>query len=59
MPELASLSSEISAQPGVDAALLCGSGSTIFGICESADAAARAARHFSQRGYWTKACSTR
>jgi 4-diphosphocytidyl-2-C-methyl-D-erythritol kinase len=58
MPELEALRAQLSAQPGIHAALLTGSGATVFGVCESAQVAARVAQHFSGQGYWTKACTT-
>jgi 4-diphosphocytidyl-2-C-methyl-D-erythritol kinase len=58
MPELEELVAEVKGQPNVHAALLTGSGSTVFGICENARAAAQSAEHFAQRGYWSRACTT-
>jgi 4-diphosphocytidyl-2C-methyl-D-erythritol kinase len=58
MPALRTLIGEVSGQPGVHAALLTGSGSTVFGLCANARAAARAAAHFKERGYWSCACTT-
>jgi 4-diphosphocytidyl-2C-methyl-D-erythritol kinase len=58
MPELKTLIAEVGAQPGVHAALLTGSGSTVFGVCASALAAQAAAKHFATQGYWAKACAT-
>jgi 4-diphosphocytidyl-2-C-methyl-D-erythritol kinase len=58
MPELDAIRFEMSLQEGVDTILLTGSGSTTFGVCESAQAAARIAKHFGEKGYWAKACMT-
>jgi 4-diphosphocytidyl-2-C-methyl-D-erythritol kinase len=58
MPELKTLVSELSARPAIEAALITGSGSTVFGVCETGMAARNAARHFAELGYWTKACTT-
>lgn len=58
LPELAALVAELSAQPGIHAALLTGSGSTVFGVCEDAQVAAGLARRFSQQGFWSQACAT-
>jgi 4-diphosphocytidyl-2-C-methyl-D-erythritol kinase len=57
-PELEGLIAEVAAQPGVYTAQLTGSGSTVFGVCESAAMATGLARYFTQRGYWSVACST-
>ncbi|MDR0347814.1 MAG: 4-(cytidine 5'-diphospho)-2-C-methyl-D-erythritol kinase [Coriobacteriales bacterium] len=58
MPTLGALISEIMEEWGVCAALLAGSGSVVFGVCENAEAAARVAARFAEQGYWTKACKT-
>lgn len=58
MPQLEALVAEIAAQPGVHAAVLTGSGSTVFGVCENAQAAKRAAQRFTEQGYWTRNCTT-
>ncbi|MDR2586976.1 MAG: 4-(cytidine 5'-diphospho)-2-C-methyl-D-erythritol kinase [Coriobacteriales bacterium] len=57
-PELEEIIGELAAQPGVYTAQLTGSGSTIFGVCESTALAAGLARYFTQQGYWSIACST-
>jgi len=62
LPELKALRVELAAQPGVHKVLLSGSGSTLFGICESEAAADAAAAFFSAgaskpRPYW--ACAVR
>jgi 4-diphosphocytidyl-2-C-methyl-D-erythritol kinase len=58
MPPLGDLVAAIEEQPGVYAALLAGSGSTVFGICENARAAERVADTFKKQGYWVRACTT-
>jgi 4-diphosphocytidyl-2-C-methyl-D-erythritol kinase len=58
VPALEGLVAAIERQPGVCAALLAGSGSTVFGICENARAAERAADTFKKQGYWARACTT-
>jgi 4-diphosphocytidyl-2-C-methyl-D-erythritol kinase len=58
MPPLEGLVAAIEEQPGVYAALLAGSGSAVFGICEDARAAERAADTFERQGYWARACTT-
>jgi 4-diphosphocytidyl-2-C-methyl-D-erythritol kinase len=58
MPGLEALVTDIQRQPGIHAALLTGSGSTVFGICEDLQAASGAAEYFAQKGYWAKACTT-
>jgi len=58
LPELASVIARLQAHPGVMRALLAGSGSTVFGVCESAAAARAAAAHFSVQGFWAYAGHT-
>jgi 4-diphosphocytidyl-2-C-methyl-D-erythritol kinase len=58
MPELDALLGELGARPGVVRAVLAGSGSTCFALCESKQAAEQVAAYFKQRGFWTAACST-
>jgi 4-diphosphocytidyl-2-C-methyl-D-erythritol kinase len=58
MPGLEALVADIQRQQGVHAALLTGSGSTVFGVCEDSLAASSAAEYFAQKGYWAKACTT-
>ena len=58
LPELATLTHEVAAQKGVYSALITGSGSTVFGVCESADAAITVAARFVQKGYWATAATT-
>lgn len=57
MPALDALVSQLAAQPGIDTALLTGSGSVVFGVCESTQVAARTAQYFVEQGYWAKACT--
>jgi len=58
LPELAILLQELSARDGVYRALIAGSGSTVFGVCESQDAAEKTAVHFRENGYWAVAATT-
>jgi 4-diphosphocytidyl-2-C-methyl-D-erythritol kinase len=58
MPELEALIAEVASQRGVYRALLTGSGSTVFGVCESPQVAARVAKRFWDQGYWSRACVT-
>jgi 4-diphosphocytidyl-2-C-methyl-D-erythritol kinase len=58
LPELEALIVELASQRGVYRALLTGSGSTVFGVCEDSRAARRVAEYFERRGYWAKACAT-
>ncbi len=58
LPELGQLVDNLSAQPGVIRALLTGSGATVFAVCEDATAANIIEKHFANRGYWAKACTT-
>jgi 4-diphosphocytidyl-2-C-methyl-D-erythritol kinase len=46
-------------QPGVFGALVAGSGSAVFGVCESSVAAGRIAAEASERGLWSVATRTR
>lgn len=46
-------------QAGVAGALVAGSGSTVFAVCESADAATRIARDAARQGLWSEATQTR
>jgi 4-diphosphocytidyl-2C-methyl-D-erythritol kinase len=58
LPAIPALKAELSAQPGVLAVLLCGSGSTVFGLCENRTAAEAAAAHFAKTGLWSRAVTT-
>jgi 4-diphosphocytidyl-2-C-methyl-D-erythritol kinase len=58
LPELADLRATLQKQPGVLNALLTGSGSVVFGICENKQAAADAAACLRQQGYWTQTCTS-
>lgn len=54
LPELAGVRSWALAQPGIQDALLCGSGSTTFAVCEGFDAATRVAAAARARGWWAR-----
>ena len=57
MPELADVLGVLEGTDGVLCAMVTGSGSCSFGLCESAAAASRAAERARARGWW--ACATR
>jgi 4-diphosphocytidyl-2-C-methyl-D-erythritol kinase len=57
MPQLGTLIAELKEQSGVYTALLTGSGSAVFGICESPRAAKDATQHFERQGYWARPCT--
>ena len=46
-------------QSGVSGTLMAGSGSAVFGLCESAEDATRVARDADARGWWATATQTR
>ena len=58
LPELETLTDEIAVQSGVHKALITGSGSAVFGVCESAEVALRIAAEFTEKGYWSTAAMT-
>ena len=58
LPELEQLIQQVAAQPGVYKALMTGSGSTVFAICESPQTATRIATHFQQKGHWSTPATT-
>jgi 4-diphosphocytidyl-2-C-methyl-D-erythritol kinase len=59
LPELANLRTALLEQPGVLNAQLTGSGSVIFGVCETRQAATKAAACLNQQGYWATASSSK
>jgi 4-diphosphocytidyl-2-C-methyl-D-erythritol kinase len=58
LPEIKTLTDELSATEGVYKAMLTGSGSTVFGICENTQTAVKVARKFAIKGHWAKVCMT-
>jgi 4-diphosphocytidyl-2-C-methyl-D-erythritol kinase len=52
LPEISDVCNDLEARPGVARAMLSGSGSTVFGLCEDADSAAKARGYFADKGYW-------
>jgi len=58
VPEITGILHKLNNQPGVHKAMLTGSGSTVFAITESRQAAEDAANHFKALGFWTHACKT-
>ena len=57
MPELADVRCWLEAQPGVECALLCGSGATTFARCEDFAAACRVVSDARKKGLWARATS--
>lgn len=55
VPELAEVRAWLEAQPGVAAAMLSGSGSATFAVCESLDAAFAVASAATKHGWWARA----
>lgn len=55
VPELAEVRAWLEGRPGVEAALLSGSGSATFAVCESLDAAFATAAEAAKRGWWSRA----
>jgi len=55
MPELAEIRTWLIGQPDVDGALLSGSGSATFAVCDSFDAACRIVAEARNRGLWARA----
>ncbi|MCL2757503.1 MAG: hypothetical protein FWD43_05445, partial [Coriobacteriia bacterium] len=58
LKEIANMKQLLSSKPGVIHAMLTGSGSTIFGVCEDAASAQQAANDFRAQGYWACAATT-
>ncbi|MDR2956712.1 MAG: hypothetical protein LBU61_00835, partial [Coriobacteriales bacterium] len=58
VPELADTIDQLQDIPGIRKAQLTGSGTVVFGLAESREAAHRAASQFSAQGYWTSVCKT-
>ena len=54
MPELEDVKAWVQAQPGVEDALLCGSGSTTFAVVESLNAACRLTAAAQAKGWWAR-----
>lgn len=54
MPLLAEIREWVESQPGCEGALLCGSGSTTFAVCETADDARRISVEARKRGWWSR-----
>lgn len=54
LPAIADVRASLSAQQGVQAAMMSGSGAAVFAICDSFDAAARAASAAQAQGWWAR-----
>ena len=54
LPELADVRAWLDGQDGVEASLLCGSGSTTFAICRDFNAACALAAAAQSRGWWAR-----
>jgi 4-diphosphocytidyl-2-C-methyl-D-erythritol kinase len=57
MPELADVRDWLEDQPGVEGALLCGSGATTFAVCDAFATATRIVADARQRGWWARVTS--
>ena len=57
MPQLAEIRTWLENLPGVEGALLCGSGSCTFAVCDSFAAACQVAAQARQRGFWARTTS--
>ena len=57
LPELTDIRQWLLDQPGVSQALLCGSGSTTFALCDSFGEACRIVSEASKLGWWARATS--
>lgn len=57
MPELAEIREWLEKQPGVSSALLCGSGSCTFAVCDGFAAACQVVAEARKRGLWGRATS--
>ena len=57
VPELAEIRTWLASQPGVAAAMLSGSGSATFALCDSFEAACAAATAACKRGWWARTTS--
>ena len=56
-PELASIRTWLLEQPGVDGALLCGSGATTFAVCSDFSRACAVVSEARKKGHWARATS--
>ena len=57
MPQLADIRAWLLAQPGVDSALLCGSGATTFAVCDGFARACQVVADARKQGWWARATS--
>ncbi|MBP3867207.1 MAG: hypothetical protein J6D25_05295 [Eggerthellaceae bacterium] len=57
MPELADIRTWLEGQPGVESALLCGSGSCTFAVCDDFATACQVVADARKRGLWARATS--
>ena len=57
MPQLADIRTWLLAQPGVESALLCGSGATTFAVCDSFAQAYQVVADARKKGLWARATS--
>jgi 4-diphosphocytidyl-2-C-methyl-D-erythritol kinase len=58
LPQIAQIKAELQAQPGILNALVTGSGSTVFAICQDQKSARNAVNSFSTKGLWAVATHT-
>lgn len=59
VPEVGETLAWMKAQPGVHGALVAGSGSAVFAVCDGTDTAQRIAETAATRGLWSVATRTR
>ena len=57
MPQLADIRTWLAEQPGVEGALLCGSGATTFAVCDDFATACRVVSDARKQGLWARATS--
>ncbi len=56
LPQIAEITRQLETSTGVYKAMLTGSGSTVFAVCESAQTAKQISNKFTKAGYWAKEC---
>jgi 4-diphosphocytidyl-2-C-methyl-D-erythritol kinase len=58
LPRIGSLKKEIERLSGVQKAVMCGSGSAVFALCTSSEAAQNCMQHFADKGLWSVVAQT-
>lgn len=56
--DILNLTNKLKSTQGVYNAMLAGSGSTVFGVCDSLQTAQQVANRFKEQNYWALACTT-